>query len=119
MNITELDKENHLYLLWANADPVTSENMVLMYATNSILRGWWEKVTVIVWGGSQKTLLDNESVRLKFQLAKQAGVEFSACIACAINQGLEERLKQEEIEVIPWGELLTELIKEDYHFLSV
>ena len=115
----ELEKEDHLYILWTNADPATSEHMVLMYETNALLRGWWKKVTVIVWGGSQKTLLENEGVKLKFKLAKQAGVEFTACIACAANQGLTERLQEEGIEVIPWGELLSELIKERYHLLSV
>ena len=113
------EEDNHLYILWTNADPATSENMVMMYATNSMLRGWWEKVTVIVWGGSQITLLENEAVRFKYHLAKETGVEFSACISCAVNQGLVERLKEEGVEVIPWGEPLTNLIKEGRHLITI
>ncbi|MFR4559861.1 MAG: hypothetical protein ACLT5P_00670 [Flavonifractor plautii] len=40
----------HLHILWTNADPVVFDKMVLMYAVNSLVRGWWEKVTVILWG---------------------------------------------------------------------
>ena len=38
----------HLHILWTNADPVVFDKMVLMYAVNSLVRGWWEKVTVIL-----------------------------------------------------------------------
>ena len=40
----------HLHILWTNADPVVFDKMVLMYAVNSLVRGWWEKVTVILGG---------------------------------------------------------------------
>ena len=35
--------ENHLHILWTNADPTVFDKMVLMYAVNSLVRGWWEK----------------------------------------------------------------------------
>ena len=114
-----LEREEHLYILWTASDPDTSANMVLMYAANSLLRDWWKRVTVIVWGGAQKAVLDNEMVHHKFLLARQSGVEFSACISCAVNQGLTDRLKDEGIELIPWGEKMTEVIKEGFHMITI
>ena len=31
--------ENHLHILWANADPVVFDKMVMMYAVISLVRG--------------------------------------------------------------------------------
>ena len=56
---------------------------------------------------------------LLFELAKQAGVEFSACIACAVNMGLKERLEAEGVEVIRWGQKLSELLQNKKAVLSV
>ena len=42
--------EHHLHILWTNADLTVFDEMVLMYAVNSLVHGWWEKVTVILWG---------------------------------------------------------------------
>lgn len=111
--------DRHLHILWTNADPQTSENMVMMYATNAMLNGWWDKVTVIVWGGTQKLFLENEAVRLKAQMAARAGVEFSACVSCARNLGIEQELKDADVEVIRWGEKLSLLMQNGKHVLTV
>ena len=39
-NIEEVS-DRHLHILWTNADPETSENMVMMYARNAMLNEWW------------------------------------------------------------------------------
>ena len=112
-------EKDHLYLLWTSADPLTAEHMVMMYATNAKLNGWWDKITVIIWGSPQKLVLESEAIQLKMELAKQAGVEFSACVSCAINLGTREKLEEMGIEVIRWGEKLTNLIKDGAHVLSI
>ena len=40
--------ENELIILWTNADEITFDKMIRMYARNSILKHWWEKVTIII-----------------------------------------------------------------------
>jgi hypothetical protein len=40
-----MEKKDHLYILWTNGDPITAEKRVFMYGINSLLKGWWEKVT--------------------------------------------------------------------------
>ena len=47
--------KSKLYILWTNPDPLTAEKMVFMYAKNSRLQGWWDDVTVILWGATAKT----------------------------------------------------------------
>ena len=117
-NIEEVS-DRHLHILWTNGDPATSENMVMVYARNAMLNEWWDKVTVIIWGAPQKLALENEAVRMKMDLARQAGVEFTACISCAINQGTLEGLEADGIEVIRWGEKLSLLMQNGKHVLTI
>ena len=110
---------NRLYILWTNADINTSLHMVFMYAKNSMLKGWWEHVTVIIWGATAKLAAEDGAIREAIKAAREAGVEFSACVACARNLGVIGALEEQGIEILPWGEPLTELIKESAHLLSV
>ena len=59
----------HLHILWTNADPVVFDKMVLMYAVNSLVRGWWEKVTVILWGETARLAAADPAVRERIVLA--------------------------------------------------
>ena len=99
----------HLHILWTNADPVVFDKMVLMYAVNSLVRGWWEKVTVILWGETSRLAATDPAVRERIVLAMEQGVKFSACITCAKELGVEQELRDMGLEVISWGPPLTEL----------
>jgi hypothetical protein len=35
-----MSEEDHLHILWTNADPVTAEKMVFMYAANALKFAW-------------------------------------------------------------------------------
>lgn len=91
----------------------------MMYSTNALLNGWWDKITVIIWGAPQKLVCESEAIRLKMDLAKEAGVEFSACVSCAINLGTREKLEDMGIETIRWGEKLSNLIRDGEHLITV
>lgn len=111
--------DRHLHIIWTNADLVTSEHMVMMYAKNSMLNGWWDKVTVVLWGATQRLALENEAVRTEMEFARDAGVEFSACSSCAANLELIEALEKEGIEVIRWGQKLSQLLQNGKHVLTL
>lgn len=111
--------EDHLYLLWTNADPVTSQKMVLMYAANSMRNSWWSGVTVILWGAPARLAAENAEIQKSIQLAKQAGVQFSACKACADQLNVTEKLLEQGIDVMYWGEPLTELLKQNQKILTI
>ena len=108
-----------LYILWTSGDVMTSLHMVLMYAKNSLMKGWWQHVTVIVWGAAAQLASENEAVQEEIQIAQHVGVEFSACVACARRLGVIEKLEGMGMEVIAWGEPLTELIKDGAHMITV
>jgi hypothetical protein len=93
--------------------------MVMMYATNSMLHHWWDEVTVIIWGATAKLVADNAMLQEKIKLARHAGVNFTACKACADQLGVSKKLEELNVEVIYWGERLTELIKENEKLITI
>ena len=110
---------NNLHILWSNADVDTSRFMVMMYARNSMLRGRWDNLTVIVWGATARLLAENEIIQEEFRIAVKAGVKFSACISCARELGVAEKLEELGVEIISWGGPLTDILKSGEHLLTV
>lgn len=94
---------DHLYVLWTNADPVTSDKMVFMYTRNAMLNHWFKEVTLIVWGATQKLVAEDEGVQFRIREMQQAGVHVSACIGCSNQLGLTDKLRELGIEVCGWG----------------
>jgi hypothetical protein len=114
-----MTEPNKLYILWTNDNVITSEKMVLMYAQNSMLNYWWKEVTVIIWGATAKLVAENVTIQEKIKLATHAGVKFSACKACAEQLGISGKLSELGIEVMYWGEGLTELLKENEKLITI
>ncbi len=108
-----------LYILWTNADEVAFDKMVLMYARNSKLKGWWEEVTLIIWGSTAKLTTESELVARGIQELLQAGVTVSACKACSDSLKTTPKLIEMGVEVKYWGEGLTEILKSGGKLLSV
>lgn len=112
-------EKKKLYILWTNADVITSEKMVLMYGANSIIQGWWEEVTIIIWGAPSKLVAENSEIRERVKSAMIAGVRVSACKACADQLGVSESLLSLGIEVKHWGQGLTEILKNDEKLITI
>ena len=114
-----MDEKSTLHILWTNADVHTAQFMVMMYAKNSMLRRWWDKVTVIIWGATAKLAAENATIQEEIKLAQLAGVQFSACVACANRLGVAAQLEALGIEVKPWGQPLTELLKNNERIITI
>ncbi len=114
-----MEEKNNLYILWTNADMETSQFMVMMYATNGLINHWWDEITVIIWGASARLAAENVQVQDSMKVAMNVGVKFSACIACACQLGVVEKLKALGLEVTLWGQPLTELLKGNQKLLTV
>ncbi|MEL7569567.1 MAG: DsrE family protein [Eubacteriaceae bacterium] len=114
-----MKEDKHLYILWTNADVLTSKHMVMMYATNAMLRKWWDNVTVIIWGATAKLVSEDEDIQSSIKMAMQAGVEFTACVACANNLEVKEDLEKLNIEVMPWGMGLTEILQNNQKLITI
>lgn len=114
-----MNKKTHLYVLWTNGDPITAEKMVFMYAINSLIRGWWQKVTLIIWGAPAKLVSEDINIQNKVKEALDAGVHITACKACADQLGVTEALEKLKIEVIYWGAPLTEILANEERLLTI
>lgn len=109
----------HLYVLWTNDNLITADKMVFMYTINSLLYGWWEDVTLIVWGATAQLASENEQIQSRIQEAQDAGVEVVACKACADQLGVSEKLEALGIEVKYTGVMMTGILKNDEALLTI
>lgn len=114
-----MQEAKNLYILWTNADPLTSQFMVMMYATNSMLHHYWESVTVIIWGATAQLAAEDPIIQERIKIAQQAGVQFESCVACASELGVREKLEEMGVAVRPWGALLTEILKDNEKLLTI
>ena len=114
-----MEKAKKLYILWTNGDPITSEKMVNLYAKNSLIHGWWEEVTLIVWGKPSQLIAENKKIQEQIKENIEAGVKVSACKACAEQLGVSEKLEELGIEIRYWGEPLTEILKDDEKLITI
>lgn len=110
---------NELFVLWTSGERETALGMVFMYTLNAKTRGWWEDVTLIVWGASTKLLAEDEELQGRIRQMIDAGVDVVACVACADMFSATKILEDLGIEVKGMGHPLTQLLKAGKTILSV
>lgn len=108
-----------LTILWTNADKITAEKMVMMYAINSKTHQWWDEVTVLIWGATAKLTAEDLLIQQNIEMAQHVGVNFIACKACADQLGVSDALTALGIEVTYTGELLTNILKEGEKLITI
>ena len=114
-----MKNKTHLYVLWTNDNPITAEKMVFMYTVNSLIHGWWEKVTLIIWGATAKLVSEDINIQKKIGEALEAGVHITACKACADQLKVTQILEKMNIEVKYWGDPLTKILKNKDTLLTI
>lgn len=110
---------NELLILWTVADRDSAENMVFMYALNAKRNNWWERVTLLIWGGATRLIATDSSLQEALVQAQEAGVETIACKRCAEKLDVVQRLEELNIKVFYTGQFLTEWLKADKKLLTV
>ena len=114
-----MGEKTHLYVLWTNDNPVTADKMVFMYTINSLKYGWWEKVTLVVWGATAQLASENAAIQQRIAEAQEAGVYVTACKACADQLGVSEALEALGIDVQYLGIALTNVLKNEDALLTI
>jgi len=113
-------EDRHLHILWTNADITTGKLMVMMYSKYSKIRGWWDEVTVILWGATTKLMAESAEMQAEMvMLREEYGVNFVGCITCAKELGVDEKLSELGVELESWGPHLTRLIQTKAPLISV
>lgn len=115
----EGEGKKRILVLWTSGEKDTALNMVFMYSLNGKLKGWWDEVTLLVWGASTKLLGTDAEIQEKLKALQEAGVETIACRACANNLGLVEKLESLNVQVFFTGEYLSRRIQAGDFVLSV
>ena len=107
-----------LVIVWTSDDPYTAERMVLMYGHAAKTAGWFDEVTLIIWGPSAKMVAENIKIQEKLKAMQNDGVEIRACIVCANMYEVTEELKALDFDVQGMGVPLTDYLKKGAHVLT-
>lgn len=115
-----MNPENtELLILWASPDKDTAENMVFMYAQNALRNKWWDKVTLLIWGGATRLMATDRSFQDQLKQVRDSGVDVVACKRCAEKLGFVQTLEDLSINVFYTGQFLTEWLKADKKILTI
>lgn len=107
-----------LVILWSSGDRDVALKLVFMYAGNAPRNGWWDDVTLIVWGPSALLLAEDQELQDKLTGLAQEGVKLEACKACSDSYGVSDRLAGLGVDVKYMGEPLTAYLKEECRVLT-
>jgi hypothetical protein len=116
--MTEEKAADHLLIVWTSGDPDVAHKMVFMYAFNAQKNGWWDQVTLLVWGPSAKLSSKDKEIQASLKRMQDQGVELLACKGCADQYGVSSKLEELGIEVKYTGTYLTDFIKSGKKVIS-
>ncbi len=116
--MTEINN-NELLVMWTTGEIDTAKSMVFMYTLNAKLQGWWENVTLLIWGAADRLILEDEELQATLKKMQEAGVKTVACRACAEKMEVAEQLKELGIKVFYTGQFLTDWLKSGKKMITV
>jgi hypothetical protein len=109
---------NHLAVIWSSGDPEVAHKVCFMYTHNAKKQGWFEHVTLIVWGPSAELASCDLKIQAELRAMGADGVVLEACKACADSYGVSEQLAELGVDVKYMGTPLTEILKEGWRVLT-
>jgi hypothetical protein len=112
-------QSKELLILWTTADRDSAEHMVFMYGYNAKSNNWWDRVTLLIWGGATRLIASDSELQEKLKQLQEADVEIIACKRCAERLDLVQKLEELHIHVFYTGQFLTEWMKADKKILTV
>jgi hypothetical protein len=90
-----------------------------MYAKNSLLKGWWPRVRLVVCSPSAELLLEDKELQDELRELAKAGVELQACKACADRYQAGDAMEALGIAVIYVGQPVSKCLREGGSVLTV
>jgi hypothetical protein len=110
---------NKLNILWTTDNKDTFQHMLVMYAINSKANGWWDEITIIIWGASARLAGTDPEVQADIKEMIENGIKIEACKACTDHFGVSKVLFRLGIDVKFMGEPLTEYIRSGDKMLTI
>lgn len=102
-----------LLIVWSSGEIEVAKKLVFLYASVMLERKYWDEATIIVWGPSAELLANNADLQEQFKKVQDTGVKFFACVVCADDYGVSDKLRELGITLIHTGEMLTEALQGD------
>jgi len=115
----EIPANEKLVILWTSGDREVALKMVFMYTFNAQKRGWFEDITLVVWGPSAKLLTEDKELQEYMARIMDAGVTVKACKGCSDQYGVSDQLEELGITVLYIGKELSDYLKEDRKMLTI
>jgi hypothetical protein len=112
------NSNDKLVVLWTSDDPNVAERVALMYTHAAKTAGWFENVTLVVWGPSAKLISENSNLQQKVKEMQKDGVLIEACVVCADSYGVSDALRSLGFDVKPMGKPLTDYLKSEAKILT-
>lgn len=110
--------KDKLVVLWTSGDRDVALKMVFMYTLNGKMRGWWDEISLVIWGPSSKLLSTDIELQDYIKKIIEEGVGVTACKACADSYGVASELENLGIDVKYMGEPLTNYLKSDWKTIT-
>ncbi len=107
-----------LVVLWTSGNPEVAEKVCFMYTHNAKRQGWFDEVTLVVWGPSARLLSENPALQEQVKAMIADGITVEACVACANMYGVASDLSALGIDVKGMGVPLTDYLKSDAKILT-
>ena len=114
----EIPGNEKMVIVWTSGDREVALKMVFMYTLNAKKRGWWEDITLVVWGPSAKLLTEDKELQEYMKQIMEAGVTVKACKGCSDQYGVSEQLEALGITVLYIGKELSDYVKEERNVLT-
>jgi hypothetical protein len=111
--------DEKLVILWTSGDREVALKMLFMYTYNAKQNGWWEDITLIVWGPSARLLSEDPELQEYIKKIMETGVAVRACKGCADQYGVSGKLEELGITVLYIGKEFTDYIKEGRRVLTI
>lgn len=109
--IKKMEENNKLVVVWTSGDKEVAMKMVFMYTYNAKKYGWWDDITLLVWGPSSKLLSEDKELQDYIKEMKEVGVNLLACKGCSDLYEVSDDLEKLGITVKYTGKDLTDFIK--------
>lgn len=114
-----LQPSDELVVIWRSGDADIFHTGVYLFTLNAKRFRWFDQVTLLLWGPSQKLLLSDTEVQRKVREMERAGVRVVADIDPSLDYDIESELRAVPIEVSIMGGQLVGMLKRGVRILSI
>ncbi len=117
-SVAPSEEKSKLAVVWSSGDSEVAHKVCFMYTQAAKSAGWFDDVTLIVWGPSSRLLAGDKELQSKVKAMIDSGVDVQACVVCADMYGVAETLRQMGITVRGMGKPLSDMLRSDTKVLT-